>query len=783
MSQRLMSLTLAFCLLLAALPIMNTSADSPVDITALEYAQDWVDSNATDYGQQSFNLSEVFNVSAGGLGWSDDDFVCHNGNTTSASSVNNGSDDCGDGSDENNANCWNMTWPEDAFHAAVYAFVAEYVIKPVGSDGIYGAAVGCYFDYYTNQEYSDVADELENSWTGTANFLCDNGNEILVEFYDDGNDDCGDWSDEPGVFVCDNGQNISALYVNDGDNDCGDWSDEDGGYFTCDNGQNISALYVNDGDNDCGDWSDEDGDKFVCDNGNEIPLELYDNAIDDCGDGSDEDGSNYFTCADGETIQLDWVDDGWCDCEDGSDEPDGFDCDDTGGGEEDDEMGFGIPTGMLGDLIDMEGDNLTEEVAINFITPHAADIQISSSLNLDAETANVLRQDIIIASKMSEIEAYFVEGKVDIAAAYAAGEADGEETITAYMSLYENATLSVFPDFNADNDSDNDGFSDMLFNTAEDLRDPGVINFDEVVITQQHLDTYYDVAWGDGMNNMLTMDMAITFGIFIGFMLMFAEEPMSEDDINATFLSFLTHAITNCPDAPSAIGVMGCIMTGYSSVIMDITGSSGWTDEYDADDFTSYCLDLDNHVLTAAGQTISGGGCTDSVQAFYNMSDEENFMTMDGVEAINLIDLVDQPGGFPSFWPGPTITVGAENVLGNYFDNYGKTASAEIGMQMTVFFPGVSAGDNHTFAIGPEDDDEFFQRNVQVSPPSGYAFGEGSEGDVITMTGSEDEAITWTFVKSADDSGEELEDSGLPGPGLLVVVLTIFGVASLRRRF
>ena len=101
MSQRWMSLTLAFCLLLAALPIMNTTADSPVDVTALEYAQDWVDSNATDYGQQSFNLSEVFNVSAGGLGWSDDDFVCHNGNTTSASSVNDGNDDCGDGKEWN----------------------------------------------------------------------------------------------------------------------------------------------------------------------------------------------------------------------------------------------------------------------------------------------------------------------------------------------------------------------------------------------------------------------------------------------------------------------------------------------------------------------------------------------------------------------------------------------------------------------------------------------------------------------------------------------------------
>jgi len=762
MSRRWMSLTLAFCLLLAALPIMNTSADSPVDITALEYAQDWVDSNATDYGQQSFNLSEVFNVSAGGLGWSDDDFVCENGNTVPASSVNNGSDDCGDGSDENNENCWNMTWPEDAFHAAVYAFVAEYIIKPEGSDGIYGAAVGCYFDNYTNQEYSDVADELENSWTGTANFLCDNGNEILEEFYDDGNDDCGDWSDEPGIFVCDNGSTIPASFVNDGDNDCGDWSDEDDGYFVCDNGNTIDASWVNDGVDDCGDGSDEDGThgQFVCDNGNTIPM--------------------------------DWVDDGWCDCEDGSDEPDGFDCDDTGGGDEDDEMGFGLPTGLLGGLIDMEGDNLTEEVAINFITPHAAEVQVTTSLNLDAETANILRQDIIIASKMSEIEAYFVEGKVDIAAAYAAGEADGEETITAYMSLYENATLSVFPDFNADNDSDNDGFFDMGFNTAEDLRDPGVINFDEVVITQQHLDTYYDVAWGDGMNNMLTMDMAITFGIFIGFMLMFAEEPMSEDDVNATFLSFLTHAITNCPGAPSAMGVMGCIMTEYSSVMMDITGSSGWTDEYEADDFTSYCLDMDNLVLTAADMTVSGGfaswDCTDSVQVFYNMSEEEHGVTMDGVEAVDTMGLVDQPGGFPSFWPGPTMTVGAKNVLGNYFDNYGKTASAELEMKFTAFFPGVSAGDNHTFVIEPEDDDDFFANvsTLQVSPPSGYTFGEGSAGDVVTLTGSEEGAMTWTFVKSeetTETADDELEDSGLPGPGLLVVLLTVFGVASLRRRF
>lgn len=66
-------------------------------------------------------------------------------------------------------------------------------------------------------------------------------------------------------FDCDNGNQVPAGYYDDGDNDCGDWSDEpnhndngDGGvYFTCDNGYEIFAMYVDDGNNDCGDWSDE----------------------------------------------------------------------------------------------------------------------------------------------------------------------------------------------------------------------------------------------------------------------------------------------------------------------------------------------------------------------------------------------------------------------------------------------------------------------------------------------------------------------------------------------
>ncbi len=38
---------------------------------ALEYVQDWLDTNAETYGKESFNLSAEFNISGGGLGYSD----------------------------------------------------------------------------------------------------------------------------------------------------------------------------------------------------------------------------------------------------------------------------------------------------------------------------------------------------------------------------------------------------------------------------------------------------------------------------------------------------------------------------------------------------------------------------------------------------------------------------------------------------------------------------------------------------------------------------------------
>ena len=530
------------------------------------------------------------------------------------------------------------------------------------------------------------------------------------------------WVDDLNDFICDSGEIIPPEWVNDGDNDCGDWSDEDDGYFVCDNGEMIPEYYVNDG-------------------------------YDDCGDGSDEEEGDYFVCDNGETIPMDWYDDGWDDCGDGSDEPNGVDS----GDDEDDELGFGFPTGQLGMLLDeMEESGHEETLVITFVTPQMAEVEVTSRFDMDEEMSDTLREDIILATIMADVEAYFVEGKPEIEATYASGDVDVEETLEAYVSLYENATASAVPGYSMEDADIFEGF-----NTVESIREQ--TEFDDMEITQSHLDTYYDVAWGNGMNNMLTMDMTLTFVFYLALIAAFSGEEVDEEQLNATMETMVRSSVTDCPESLDGFGVLSCVMEKLDVASMELFGGNMFEDESDADDFDDYCLDNDNMMLKEAG-----GGCSSSdTGVFYNANEDDMGMTMDGMNSIDAIGLMTEPGGFPLLWPEMTAFVNTENILGVFSENAGKEATIEIGMTIMVFFPGVETGDSHMFAFEPKEDEA---PNVQVSPPAGYSL----ENDPDSMT--------WNFTKSGD-LGEEVDESGLPGPGLLVILLTILGVASVRRRF
>jgi len=178
------------------------------------------------------------------------------------------------------------------------------------------------------------AEDSTNYWEGwdDLDFQCLNGEMTDSDYVCDGDNDCGDCTDEEGCdepcvpgqwradeFQCGNGGSVPQDWLCDGDNDCGDCSDEGGegceeecddSYeyefdeqpdFPCDNGNVTYSDYVCDGDNDCGDCSDETGcdtecvpglfnhDDFVCTNGNgPFPADWQCDGWNDCGDCSDE---------------------------------------------------------------------------------------------------------------------------------------------------------------------------------------------------------------------------------------------------------------------------------------------------------------------------------------------------------------------------------------------------------------------------------------------------------------------------------------------------------------
>jgi len=173
----------------------------------------------------------------------------------------------------------------------------------------------------------------------------------------DGDNDCGDLSDERGCkeeqckekqFQCDNKKCVPDHWRCDYDNDCGDNSDEKdcpsttceaGSQFRCDNGQCINSKWRCDLEKDCQDGSDElnctnsqtkcDSSQLQCKVGGAcLPQAWKCDGDTDCPDGSDEEDCDQiktcqdwqFRCSNGHCIFKTWQCDGDTDCVDQSDE-------------------------------------------------------------------------------------------------------------------------------------------------------------------------------------------------------------------------------------------------------------------------------------------------------------------------------------------------------------------------------------------------------------------------------------------------------------------------------